>query len=395
MLISRIKVVDLGRAFAGPSAGMWLGDLGADVIKIETGPNGDSLRNQSPGYAPDMSGYFCTANRNKRSLRLDLRHPGGRKVLAALLADADVLVENFRPGVLEAMGLDDDTIARDYPRLVALRISAYGDVGPMSARAGVDQLVQGASGLMSITGTPDTGPIRSGIAVCDVIGGLCGAMGVLGALMERETSGKGQIVRTSLLEAMMSTMSVQAGKYFAGGADPGPEGNRHPSSALYGLFETADGHIQIQCTRDEHVKALAGFLGRTDWLDDPRFVSYAARARNRLDVNAIAEGEIRKHATRDVEAFLLSSDIPHGAVLSVAEAFAQPQAVALQMVQAMQATGGLELKAPRPPWRYSRTPTEMRHPVPRLGEHTQAIIDELGLADDPEVRAAVNAYETG
>ena len=391
MLLPGIKVVDLGRAFAGPSAGMWLGDLGAEVIKIETGETGDSLRSQSPAYAPDLSGYFCTANRNKRSLQINLRQPGGRKVLTALLKEADVLVENFRPGVLEAMGLDDDSIARDYPRLVALRISAYGDVGPMSARAGVDQLVQGASGLMSITGTPDTGPIRSGIAVCDVIGGLCGAMGVLGALMEREHSGKGQIVRTSLLEAMMSTMSVQAGKYFASGTDPEAQGNRHPSSALYGLFKTADGHIQIQCTRDEHVKALTSFLGCPGWLDDPRFASYAARAKNRAEVNAIAEAEIAKHPTAKVEEFLIENDIPHGAVLSVAEAFAQPQAMALNMIQTMQAAGGIEIKAPRPPWRYSRTPTELRHPVPRLGEHTGDIIAELGLDDDDDVRAAISA----
>ena len=391
MLLQGIKVVDLGRAFAGPSAGMWLGDLGADVIKVETGEDGDVLRKQSPAYAPDLSGYFCTANRNKRSLHIDLRHPGGRKVLAKLLAEADVLVENFRPGVLEAMGLDDDTLAREYPRVVTLRISAYGDIGPMSGRAGVDQLVQGASGLMSITGSAETGPIRSGIAVCDVIGGLTGAMGVLAALVERAQSGRGQVVRSSLLEATMSTLSVQAGKYFASGDDPVADGNRHPSSALYGLFRTADGHIQMQVMRDAHVQALARFCNRLDWLEDDRFASYGARAANRDAVNASVEAELLKHKTAELEAFFIEADIPHGAVLSIAQAFAQPQAVALGMVQAMTATGGVDIKAPRPPWRFSRTPTPLRHAVPRLGEHSQAIVEELGLGDDADVAAALRA----
>ena len=389
MLLPGIKVVDLGRAYAGPSAAMWLADLGADVIKIETGDKGDTLRSQSPSYTPDLSGYFCTGNRNKRSLHIDLRHAGGKKVLHALLKDADVLVENFRPGVLEAMGLDDDAIARDYPNLIALRISAYGDIGPMAQRAGVDQLVQGASGLMSVTGTADTGPIRSGIAVCDVIGGLTGAMGVLGALMERERSGKGQIVRTSLLEAMMANLSVQAGKYFASNEDPPADGNRHPGTALYGLFQTADGHIQIQVTRQQHFEALAKFCGREDWFTDPRFSDYGARAKHKDEVNAIAEQEIAKHSTAEFEAFLLENDIPHGPVLSIAEAFASPQAQALGMTLAMQTQGGVDVAVPRPPWRYSRTPVELRHPVPRLGEHTQDVIEELGLADDETVKEAL------
>ncbi len=389
MLLPGIKIVDLGRAYAGPSAAMWLADMGADVIKIETGETGDTLRSQSPSYEPDLSGYFCTGNRNKRSLHIDLRHAGGRKVLLALLQEADVLVENFRPGVLEAMGLDDNTIARDYPTLVALRISAYGDIGPMAARAGVDQLVQGASGLMSITGTPDTGPIRSGIAVCDVIGGLTGAMGVLGALMERERSGKGQLVRTSLLEAMMANLSVQAGKYFASNEDPPADGNRHPGTALYGLFQTADGHIQIQVTRQQHFEAFAHFCGRSDWLSDPKFKDYGARAQHKDEVNAAAEQEIAKHTSADFEAFLLKNDIPHGPVLSIAEAFASPQAQALNMTLQMQTHGGVDVTVPRPPWRYSRTPIELRHPVPRLGEHTHDIVNELGLADDPDVQAAL------
>ncbi len=387
--LTGIRVVDLGRAFAGPSAAMWLADFGADVIKIESGPKGDNLRYQHPIYEEGIGGYFCTGNRNKRSLHIDLRAPGGQKVLRKLLSGADVLVENFRPGVLEAMGLDDDTLKRDFPKVIALRISAYGNIGPMAQRAGVDQLIQGISGLMATTGTVESGPTRSGIAMTDVIGGLVGAMGVLAALMERQTSDQGQTVRTSLLEGALSTMSVQAGKYFSTGVDSEPAANHHPGAALYGLFHTSDGHIQVHMTRNDHLLAFLEACGRADLMDDPRFETHATRAKHRVAVNEIAAELFKQRTTADWVSFFLENDIPHGEILTVAEAFTQPQAEALQMTQTMQVGGDVEVKVPRPPWRFSRTPIGLRHPVPTLGQHTGELLDELGLADDDEVRAAL------
>ena len=267
-----IRVLDIGQLVQGPQAAATMADMGADVIKVETS-QGDTLRHQAPSFSPGMGGYFTTANRNKRSLHVDLRKPGGDKLLRALMSSADVVVENFRPGVFDSMGFSDEELERNFPHLVVARLSAFGDVGPMGHRSGVDQLVQGYSGLMSITGSTESGPTRSGIAISDVLGGLCNTIGILGALMERQRSGRGQVVRTSLLEATMSMLTVQAGKYFASRQDPIAEGNHHPSIAPYGLFRTSDGQIQMMVSRNEDFRCFAKFCGRPEWLEDERFAT--------------------------------------------------------------------------------------------------------------------------
>jgi formyl-CoA transferase/CoA:oxalate CoA-transferase len=386
--LAGIRVVDLGRIFAGPFCGQLLGDLGADVVKVE-GLEGDFLRRARPSFAPDIGGYFATGNRNKRSLALDLRKPGAKTVLRALLERADVLIENFRPGVLEAMGLDEASLQRDFPRLVVARVSAYGHAGPESHLPGVDQLVQGTSGFMAITGSRETGPIRAGIAICDVLAGWAACVGVLAALMERAQSGRGQIVRTSLLEAMLGSMSVQAGIYFASGADPAPEGNFHPVVALYGMFATADSHIQINIMDDRHMRAFAGVCGKPEWLADPRLASHDGRTANMAHARAIAAETLRTRKTADWLAALREADIPCAPILSVAEAFAAAQAVAQQMTLAATLGDGTPVKMPGFPVKLARTPPALRRPPPHLGEHTEEILRELGLADDEAVRAAL------
>ncbi len=388
MPLSGIRVIDLGRVIAGPLGPMLLGDLGADVIKVETG-QGDTLRQQAPSFSPGLGGYFTTANRNKRSLHVDLRKPGGNKLLQALMRSGDVLVENFRPGVFDAMGYTDEVLARDFPHLVVARLSAFGDVGPMGARSGVDQLVQGYSGLMAITGSAETGPIRSGVAISDVLGGLCNTIGILGALMERQQSGRGQVVRTSLLEATMSMLTVQAGKYFASGQDPQPEGNHHPAIAPYGLFQTSDGQIQIMVARNEDFRRFADFCGRPEWKDDPRFADGGARSINKDAMRALVAEAMVEKSTEAWLQFLVENDIPHGPVLSIQQAFDSAQAKALGMTMEMTAGDGTEIKVPRFPWRFNRTPAQVRRPPPQVGEHTEEILSEVGLADDPEVRAAL------
>ncbi|MGH7006536.1 MAG: CaiB/BaiF CoA transferase family protein, partial [Alphaproteobacteria bacterium] len=319
--LAGIRVVDLGRIFAGPFCAQLLGDMGADVIKVE-GAEGDPMRRTAPSFAPDIGGYFSTANRNKRSLRIDLRKPGAAKILRALLARADVLVENFRPGTIEAMGLDEATLTRDFPRLVAVRVSAYGHAGPDSHLPGVDQMIQGVSGFMAITGTPETGPVRAGIAIADAIAGYAACVGALSALHERARSGRGQVVRTSLLEALMGTMSVQAGKYFASGNDPVPEGNFHPVTALYGAFATADGFVQIYVSEDARMQRFARLCGKPEWLDDPRLGTQKARDGDRNHARAVIAEVMKTRKTADWIADLKAADIPCGPILSVAEAFA-------------------------------------------------------------------------
>jgi crotonobetainyl-CoA:carnitine CoA-transferase CaiB-like acyl-CoA transferase len=388
MPLSGIRVIDLGRVIAGPLGPMLLGDLGADVIKVETG-QGDTLRQQAPSFSPGLGGYFTTANRNKRSLHVDLRKPGGNKLLQALMRSGDVLVENFRPGVFDAMGYTDAVLARDFPHLIVARLSAFGDVGPMGARSGVDQLVQGYSGLMAITGSAETGPIRSGVAISDVLGGLCNTIGILGALMERQQSGRGQVVRTSLLEATMSMLTVQAGKYFASGQDPQPEGNHHPAIAPYGLFQTSDGQIQIMVARNEDFRRFADFCGRPEWKDDARFADGGARSVNKDAMRALVAEAMVEKSTEAWLRFLVENDIPHGPVLSIQEAFDSAQAKALGMTMEMEAGDGTAIKVPRFPWRFTRTPAQVRRPPPHVGEHTEEILSEMGLADDAEVRAAL------
>ncbi|MFP6747473.1 MAG: CoA transferase [Alphaproteobacteria bacterium] len=388
MPLSGIRVIDLGRVIAGPLGPMLLGDMGADVIKVETG-QGDMLRQQAPYFGPDMGGYFATANRNKRSLHVDLRKPGGAKLLRALMASADVVVENFRPGIFDTMGFTDEVLERDFPHLVVARLSAFGDMGPMGHRSGVDQLVQGYSGLMSVTGSPETGPTRSGIAISDVMGGLCNTIGILGALMERAQSGRGQVVRTSLLEATMSMLTVQAGKFFASGQDPVAEGNHHPTIAPYGLYDTSDGQIQLLVSRDGDFRRFADFCGRPQWKDDDRFADGGARSINKgAMTDEVAKAMVEKTTAEWLE-FFVANDIPHGSVLSIKEAFESAQAKALGMTLDMTAGDGTDISVPRFPWRFARTPARVRYPPPQIGEHTEEILAEVGLSDDPEVREAL------
>ena len=388
MLLSGIRVIDLGRVIAGPLGPMLLGDMGADVIKVETG-KGDMLRQQAPSFAPDMGGYFATANRNKRSLHVDLRKSGGDKLLRALMSSADVVVENFRPGVFDAMGFSDEVLERSFPHLVVARLSAFGDVGPMGHRSGVDQLVQGYSGLMSITGSLESGPTRSGIAISDVLGGLCNTIGILAALMEKQRSGRGQVIRTSLLEATMSMLTVQAGKYFASGQDPIAEGNHHPSIAPYGLFQTSDGQIQIMVSRNEDFRRFAEFSNRPEWLEDDRFVTGASRSINKDAMRNVTAEAMKEKPTAEWLKFFVENDIPHGAVLSIGEAFESAQAKALDMVLEMTAQDDTRISVPRFPWRFGRTPAGLRYPPPQIGEHTEEILAEVGLNADVEVREAL------
>jgi formyl-CoA transferase/CoA:oxalate CoA-transferase len=381
-----IRVLDLTRYLAGPFCTMLLADYGADVVKIES-REGREFRN--PGSARD-SYFFLSSNRGKRSLTLDLRAPRGRELLLRLLKESDVLVENFRPGVMQRLGLGADALLERFPRLVYCGVSGFGADGPYADRPGFDQIAQGMSGFMSLTGTEESGPTRSGLAIADLLGGIFAAHGIQLALLERTRSGRGQIVHTSLLEAMVSVLSWGAGMFFESGRAPGPAGQHHPLSSPYGRFRAADGYMNIAAGNESMWQSLARELGRERWLSDERFAQPLGRIRNRTALGEEIEAVL---ATAPVDSWverLNGAGVPAGPVLDIAQVFADPQVLAR----------GLLVELPHPevgtfrttglPVKLSRTPGGIERRPPLHGEHTDEVLAESGL-DSGEIASLRSA----
>ena len=287
--LSGIRVLDLSRVLAGPLAAMILGDLGADVLKIERPASGDESRSWGPPFdSRGESAYYLCCNRNKLSVAADLDDAADQAMLRGLAAEADVVIDNFRPGVIEAMGLGYETLAARNPRIIGCSISGFGASGPMRDTPGFDQIAQGFSGLMSVTGTEESGPMRVGIAICDLLGGIFAAQGILLALQARHRSGRGQRVETSLLEAIVSVLSWSAGIYFDTGRTPDPAGNHHPLAAPHGVHAAADRPFNIACGNETMWHALADAIGRPELKDDPRFSSLSNRIKHRAALTADA-----------------------------------------------------------------------------------------------------------
>jgi formyl-CoA transferase/CoA:oxalate CoA-transferase len=357
---------------------MLLADYGADVVRVER-PEGREFR--PPGASSD-SYFFLSSNRGKRSLALDLRSDEGRALLRRLVAHFDVLVENFRPGVLAKLGLEPEALLRDHPRLVVCSISGFGADGPYASRPGFDQIAQGMSGFMSLTGTAESGPTRAGIAIADLLGGMFAAQGIQLALLERERSGRGQQVDTSLLEAMIGVLSWGAGMYFDKGIVPGPAGQHHPLSSPYGRFQARDGYLNIAAGNEAMWRKLADCLGCETWTDDPRFAGPAERLRNRDALSAEIEAVL---ATADCDTWverLNAAGVPCGPVLDLAQVFADPQVLARAMRVELPhpergsfVTTGLPIKLSASPGAIERRP-------PLHGEHDAEVLRECGLAAD-------------
>jgi crotonobetainyl-CoA:carnitine CoA-transferase CaiB-like acyl-CoA transferase len=384
--LAGIRVLDLTRYLAGPFCTMLLADYGADVVKLEA-REGREFR---PAGSPRDTYFFLSSNRGKRSATLDLRRAEGRELLLRVLPRFDVLVENFRPGVMERLGLGAEALLERQPRLVYCGISGFGATGPYRDRPGFDQIAQGMSGFMSLTGTEQSGPTRAGIAIADLLGGIFAAHGVSLALLERERSGRGQVVHTSLLEAMIGVLSWGAGMYFEAGRAPGPAGQHHPLSSPYGRFRARDGYLNIAAGSDAMWTALARVLGREDWLGDERFAHALARLRNREALCAEMEAVL---GTADVAHWvehLNRAGVPTGPVLDLEQVFADPQVLARDMLIELPhpelgtfQTTGLPVKLDRSPGRIERRP-------PLHGEHTEEVLRECGLSADEvaELRAA-------
>lgn len=380
--LAGIRVVDLTRYLAGPFCTQLLADYGADVVRVES-PRGREFR--TPGATRDAY-FFLSANRGKRALALDIAKPEAREVLGRLIARADVLVENFRPGVLAALGFPPNELIARHPRLVVCSISGFGATGPYARRPGFDQIAQGMSGLMSITGTRESGPTRSGVAISDLLAGTFAAHGIQLALLARERTGRGQLVETSLLEATLGVLTWAAGQFFESGVSPGPAGQHHPLSSPYGRFRARDGFMNIAAGNDAMWEKLARALGREAWLRDERFAASPARVRNRDALTGEIEAAL---ASRDVAHWvelLNAAGVPAGPVLGLAEVFADPQVAAREMHVALPHPELGTFHTTGLPVKLSETPGAIARRPPLHGEHTRELLREAGY-DDAQIEA--------
>jgi crotonobetainyl-CoA:carnitine CoA-transferase CaiB-like acyl-CoA transferase len=370
--LARFKVIDLTRARAGPTAVRQLADWGADVLKIES-PHNDATEVGSRA-SPD----FQNLHRNKRSLTLNLKHPEAVEILKRLVASADVLVENYRPDVKHRLGIDYDSLRAINPRLVYASISGFGQDGPYADRPGLDQIAQGMGGLMSITGLPGQGPVRVGIAIADLTAGVFSAMGILLALLERENSGEGQWVQTSLLAAQVAMLDFQAARWLIAGEVPEQAGNNHPTAIPTGVFATADGHINIAGSGPELFARLCKALGAEQLAADPAYSSGKARLRNRDQLNAAIEAITRTRASVEWIEILNRAGVPCGPIYRIDQVFDDPQVRHIGIARAIESPthGRQELVGQAVD--LSRTPWRLRAPTPEKGEHTDAVLNELG-----------------
>ena len=388
-----LRVVDLTRVLAGPYCAMMLGDMGADVIKVEEPSHGDDTRAWAP-FADGVSTFFLGLNRSKRSVALDLKTPAGADALRGLLAEADVLIENFRPGSLRRLGFDYESIRGDFPQLVYCSITGYGQQGPRRNLPGYDAVIQGESGVMHVTGAPDGPPTRVGVAMTDFLAGLYAMNGVLLALRDRDETGLGQHVDIALLDSMTSTLALPANVLFATGEELGREGNDHHSLTPYEALEVSDGLVMIAVGNQRLWRQFCRAVGQPELESDPRFATNTDRMRHRGELKAHL-GALLGSWTRDaVIERLRAHAVPCGQVRSLAEALADPQLAAREMVVELDHPRLGAIKALGNPIKLSRTPAVVDRPPPALGEHNDEILAELPEAAPAADARAVEASPT-
>ena len=371
-----LRVIDLTVARAGPTCVRQLADWGADVVRVEAPPGAGGDQMDERRHTAD----FQNLHRNKRCVTLDLKTAEGHDLLMRLVDTADVLVENMRPPVKHRLGFDYETVQARNPRLVYASISGFGQTGPYASRGGVDQIAQGMGGLMSVTGQPGTGPTRVGIPVSDLAAGLYLAVGILAALHERERTGQGQWVRTSLLEAMIAMMDFQAARWTVAGEVPGQEGNNHPTMTPMGCFSTADGHLNVAGSGGRLWYAFCEVVGLPELTSDPHYDTIAKRTAARAELNALVSDRLRTRTTAEWVTALNEAGVPAGPVYRVDETFADAQVRHLDVVVGVEhpVLGHLDLV--RAPVTTSRGVASVRAPSPEAGQHTAEVLADLGLS---------------
>lgn len=375
--LSGITVLDLSRILAGPFATMLLADMGADVIKVERPLVGDDTRQWGPPFTSHgESAYYLCANRNKRSLTLDLANPAGRDVLRELVSHADVLVENFRAGAMDRWGIGYASLRELKPGLVYCAITGYGQTGPYRDRPGYDNVIEAQGGIMSITGpaASDGEPYKVGVAIADITAGLYAAMSILAALRHRDVTGVGQQIDVALFDVQLSWLANVASAYLLSGEQPQRYGNAHPSIVPYQTVSTSDGRLMLAVGNDRQFARLCVLLGQPKWASDPRFATNAARVRHRALLMALVEEAFGARSTAEWSELLLVAGIPCGPVNSVPEALGDPQADARNMVQTVQHPVNGAVSQIGPAVKMSETPPAIHSAPPTLGEHTEQVL---------------------
>jgi crotonobetainyl-CoA:carnitine CoA-transferase CaiB-like acyl-CoA transferase len=375
-----MRVLELAQIMAGPTCGMLLADMGADVVKVEKLPGGDDSRSYSEPRVNGESAPFMMLNRNKRGIAIDLKKPAGRDVLLRMVRSADVLIENYRRGTLEKLGLGYDVLSKTNPGLIYCAISGYGRDGPFGDKGGFDLIAQGFAGLMAITGEPGGPPVKTGPPVADINAGILAAVGILAAYAHKQRTGQGQVVDTSLMEAALQQTYWHAAIYFATGASPGPTGSAHLLTAPYQAFAASDGWLNIGGANQANWERIATVLGHPEWCDDPRFVSNSARMQN---LNALTNAMKPILATRTRAEWIAAFDaagVPAGPVHSIGEALEHPQTRARRMVVDVDHPQAGRTHALGCPIHFSATPTRVDRAAPLLGEHTRDVLRAYGYA---------------
>src|SRR6478752_4835659 len=384
--LSRFKVIDLTLARAGPSCVRTLADWGADVIRVEPPPS-DADANELVGRRDGSD--FQNLHRNKRAITLNLKTDEGREILLRLAEQADVVVENMRPGVTKRLGVDFESVRKRNPRIVYGSISGFGQYGPYTARPSIDQIAQGMSGIMSVTGLPGQGPVRVGVAVTDIMAGSFLAQGILIALLDREVSGAGRWVQTSLIEAGITLLDFQATRWTMDKKVPPQEGNYHPTNVPMGLYPTADGFLNLAATSNKNFKVFCKLIDREETGTDPRFASSGLRARNKEALNELIATALRAKTSREWFEMMVEAGLPCGPVYNIRDAFADPQVEALRIERPVTHPRLGEINLVAQPCEITGFDRAIRTATPDLGEHNDEILQSLGY--DAEAIAEMKA----